>query len=99
MSFGAFVEFLPGKQGLIHISDLEYARVEKVEDVLNVGDTVNVKLMEVDDSGRYNLSRKALLEMPEGYVEPPKRPRPQRDNNRGGRGGGRDRGRRDNNRR
>lgn len=97
MNFGAFVEFLPGKQGLVHISDLEYARVEKVEDVLNVGDTVNVKLMEVDDSGRYNLSRKALLEKPEGWVEPPKRPRPQRrDNNRGGR----DRGpRRDNNRR
>ena len=102
MSFGAFCEFLPGKQGLVHISDLEYARVEKVEDVLNVGDTVRVKLMEVDDSGRYNLSRKALLEMPEGYVEPPKRPRPQRDNNRGGGRdrGGRDRGpRRDNNRR
>ena len=102
MTFGAFVEFLPGKQGLIHISDLEYARVEKVEDVLNIGDTVKVKLMEVDDSGRYNLSRKALLEKPEGWVEPPKRPRPQRrDNNRGGRDrGGRDRGpRRDNNRR
>jgi len=93
MTFGAFVEFLPGKQGLVHISDLEYARVEKVEDVLNVGDTVKVKLMEIDDSGRYNLSRKALLEKPEGYVEPPKRPRPpKRDNNRGG---GRDRGGRD----
>ncbi|MCF7825837.1 MAG: polyribonucleotide nucleotidyltransferase [Candidatus Marinimicrobia bacterium] len=102
MSFGAFVEFLPGKQGLIHISDLEYARVEKVEDVLNIGDTVRVKLMEVDDSGRYNLSRKALLEMPEGYVEPPKKPRAPRDSNRGGGRdrGGRDRGpRRDNNRR
>ncbi len=93
MTFGAFVEFLPGKQGLIHISDLEYSRVDKVEDVLNIGDTVRVKLMEVDDSGRYNLSRKALLEMPEGYVEPPKKPRPPRDNNRGG--GGRDRGGRD----
>ncbi len=92
MNFGAFVEFLPGKQGLIHISDLEYARVEKVEDVLNIGDMVKVKLMEVDDSGRYNLSRKALLEMPEGYVEPPKKPRPPRRDNRGG---GRDRGGRD----
>jgi len=90
MNFGAFVEFLPGKQGLIHISDLEYSRVEKVEDVINIGDMVMVKLMEVDDSGRFNLSRKALLEMPEGYVEPPKKPRaPRRDNNRGG---GRDRG-------
>ena len=93
MNFGAFVEFLPGKQGLVHISDLEYHRVEKVEDVLKVGDTVKVKLMEIDDSGRYNLSRKALLDMPEGYVEPPKRPRQPRDNNRGR--GGRDRGGRD----
>lgn len=102
MNFGAFVEFLPGKQGLIHISDLEYGRVEKVEDVLNVGDTVRVKLMEVDDSGRYNLSRKALLEKPEGWVEPEKKPRPPRRDNRSGGGdrGGRDRGpRRDNNRR
>ena len=100
MNFGAFVEFLPGKQGLIHISDLEYSRVEKVEDVLNIGDMVRVKLMEVDDSGRYNLSRKALLEMPEGYVEPPKKPRPPRDSNRGGRDrGGRDRGPRRDNRR
>ena len=93
MSFGAFVEFLPGKQGLVHISDLEYSRVEKVEDVVNIGDKVRVKLMEVDDSGRYNLSRKALLEMPEGYVERPRAPRPPRDrNSRGGSGGGRDRG-------
>jgi polyribonucleotide nucleotidyltransferase len=95
MNFGAFVEFLPGKQGLIHISDLEYARVEKVEDVLNIGDKVRVKLMEVDDSGRYNLSRKALMEAPEGWVEKPKTPRPPRDNNRGGRGGDRGRGGRD----
>ncbi|MEA3288017.1 MAG: polyribonucleotide nucleotidyltransferase [Candidatus Marinimicrobia bacterium] len=102
MNFGAFVEFLPGKQGLVHISDLEYRRVEKVEDVLKVGDKVKVKLMEVDASGRYNLSRRALMEAPEGWVEPEKKPRPpRRDNNRGGRDrGGRDRGpRRDNNRR
>ena len=104
MTFGAFVEFLPGKQGLVHISDLEYARVNKVEDVLNIGDKVKVKLMEIDDSGRYNLSRKALLEKPEGWVEPERKPRPPRRDNRGGRGGrdrgGRDRGpRRDNNRR
>jgi polyribonucleotide nucleotidyltransferase len=98
MNFGAFVEFLPGKQGLVHISDLEYSRVEKVEDVLKVGDKVMVKLMEVDDSGRYNLSRKALLEKPEGWVEPEKKPRPPRRDNRSS--GGRDRGpRRDNNRR
>lgn len=93
MNFGAFVEFLPGKQGLVHISDLEYARVEKVEDVVNVGDKVKVKLMEIDDSGRYNLSRKALLEKPEGWVEPERKPRRPRDNNRGR--GGRDRGGRD----
>ena len=98
MNFGAFVEFLPGKQGLVHISDLEYRRVEKVEDILKVGDKVMVKLMEVDDSGRYNLSRRALLEKPEGWVEPEKKPRPPRRDNRSG--GGRDRGpRRDNNRR
>ena len=98
MNFGAFVEFLPGKQGLVHISDLEYRRVEKVEDILKVGDKVMVKLMEVDDSGRYNLSRRALLEKPEGWVEPEKKPRPPRRDNRSS--GGRDRGpRRDNNRR
>ncbi len=101
MNFGAFVEFLPGKQGLVHISDLEYHRVDKVEDVLKVGDKVKVKLMEVDDSGRYNLSRRALMEAPEGWVEPEKKPRPpRRDNNRGGRDrGGRDRGPRRDNRR
>lgn len=98
MNFGAFVEFLPGKQGLIHISDLEWGRVEKVEDVLNIGDTVRVKLTEVDDSGRYNLSRKALLEKPEGYVEPERKPRPPRKDNRGGRGGGGRGPRRDNRR-
>ena len=101
MTFGAFVEFLPGKQGLIHISDLEWGRVNKVEDVLNIGDTVKVKLTEIDDSGRYNLSRKALIEKPEGYVEPERKPRPPRRDNRGGRGGDRGgrRPRRDNNRR
>ena len=81
MSFGAFVEFAPGREGLVHISELEWHRVEKVEDVLKRGDKVRVKLIKVDDQGRLDFSRKALLEKPEGYVERPKRPR--HDGNRG----------------
>ncbi|MFQ6605815.1 MAG: polyribonucleotide nucleotidyltransferase [Fidelibacterota bacterium] len=69
MAFGAFVEFVPGREGLIHISELEWHRVDKVEDVVKVGDKVRVKLIKVDDAGRYDFSRKALLEKPEGYVE------------------------------
>ena len=61
MQFGAFVEVLPGKDGLLHISKISKERVEKVEDVLAVGDTVTVKCVEIDDQGRINLSRKALL--------------------------------------
>ena len=58
---GAFVEILPGKEGLVHISQLAPERVAKVEDVLNVGDSVQVKVMEIDGQGRVNLSRKAVL--------------------------------------
>lgn len=61
MDFGAFVEFLPGREGLVHISHLDSNRVNKVTDLVNVGDEVEVKLMEKDREGRYNLSRKALL--------------------------------------
>ncbi len=61
MSFGAFVEFAPGKEGMIHISKLENKRVEKVEDVLHIGDTTWVKVIEIDDKGRINLSRKDAL--------------------------------------
>jgi polyribonucleotide nucleotidyltransferase len=61
MDFGAFVEFLPGKEGLVHISQLAKTRVAKVEDVVKVGDHIKVKLVEVDDQGRYNLSHKATL--------------------------------------
>lgn len=57
MTFGAFVEFLPGKDGLIHISKLDRKRVEKVEDVVNIGDRVTVKVLEVDKMGRINLMR------------------------------------------
>jgi len=61
-SFGAFVEFLPGKEGLVHISKLDKKRVEKVEDVVNVGDEILVKVIDVDKQGRINLSRKDAME-------------------------------------
>jgi polyribonucleotide nucleotidyltransferase len=94
MNFGAFVEILPGKEGLIRISDLDWNFVNSVEDVLKIGDEVKVKVAEIDDQGRVNLSRKALLEKPEGYVErPPREPREGGDRPRGGSGfGGRDGG-------
>ncbi len=91
LEFGAFVEILPGKEGLLHISEIDWAKTEKVEDVLNIGDEVDVKLLEIDaKTGKMRLSRRALLEKPEGYVEPERRPRPQgdrgprRDDRRGG---------------
>ncbi|MBQ3644517.1 MAG: polyribonucleotide nucleotidyltransferase [Candidatus Riflebacteria bacterium] len=62
MNFGAFVEILPGIEGLVHISQLENRRVNKVEDVVNIGDEVKVKCIEIDAQGRVNLSRKAALE-------------------------------------
>jgi polyribonucleotide nucleotidyltransferase len=71
MDFGVFVEFLPGKEGLLHISQIDHKRVNKVEDVFKLGDEVEVKLMEIDDMGRYNLSRKALLENPNGDSSQP----------------------------
>ena len=61
MNFGAFVEFMPGREGLVHISQLAKERVAKVEDVVNVGDEIVVKLVEIDSKGRLNLSRKACL--------------------------------------
>jgi polyribonucleotide nucleotidyltransferase len=61
MNFGAFVAFLPGKEGLVHISQLAPQRVEKVEDVVKIGDQIMVKVMEVDSQGRVNLSRKAVM--------------------------------------
>ncbi|MBR5249161.1 MAG: polyribonucleotide nucleotidyltransferase [Bacteroidales bacterium] len=78
LEFGAFVEILPGKEGLLHISELDYTKVEKVEDVLKVGDEVDVKLLEIDGkSGKMRLSRRALMEKPEGWVEPVRKPRPE----------------------
>ena len=61
MNFGAFVEILPGKEGLVHISQLSTERVGKVEDVVSVGDEIVVKVTEIDQKGRINLSRKAVL--------------------------------------
>jgi len=70
MTFGAFVEIAPGKEGLVHISKLDVKRVEKVEDVVNVGDQVLVKVTEIDDQGRINLSRRdALVEINGAVVE------------------------------
>ncbi|MGL4956582.1 MAG: polyribonucleotide nucleotidyltransferase [Bacteroidales bacterium] len=88
LDFGAFVEILPGKDGLLHISEIAYERVEKVEDFLKEGDEIDVKLIEVEKSGKLRLSRRALLPAPEGWVEPVRTPRPERRDNRDRRGGG-----------
>ncbi|MCR4729600.1 MAG: polyribonucleotide nucleotidyltransferase [Saccharofermentans sp.] len=80
MDFGAFVEFLPGKEGLVHISKMAWNRVEKVEDVLKEGDKVHVKLIEIDSQGRLNLSIRDCLPKPEGYVEEEPRRREGRPN-------------------
>ena len=61
MAFGAFVELLPGREGLCHISQLDKKRVEKVEDYVNVGDELEVKVTEIDQKGRVNVSHKVLL--------------------------------------
>ena len=69
MNFGAFVEILPGKDGMVHVSELADHRVEKVEEVVKVGDEITVKVIEIDNQGRVNLSRRVLL-MPEGESRP-----------------------------
>jgi len=76
MTFGAFVEYAPGRRGLVHISEMEWRRVEKVEDVCKPGDLMKIKLIKIDDQGRFDFSRKALLPKPEGYMERPKHSRP-----------------------
>jgi polyribonucleotide nucleotidyltransferase len=60
--FGAFVEILPGTDGLLHISEIDHKRIERVEDVFQVGDTVQVKVVDIDTAGKIRLSRKVLLE-------------------------------------
>ncbi len=78
--FGAFVQVLPNKDGLVHVSEIKWERVDKPGDVLKMGDKVKVKVKEIDNLGRVNLSMKALLPKPEGYVD-----RPPRQDSRGGR--------------
>lgn len=69
MNFGAFIEVLPGKEGLLHISNIAHERTSKVEDVLSVGDEIDVKVMEIDKQGKVNLSRKVLLPKEEDNKE------------------------------
>jgi polyribonucleotide nucleotidyltransferase len=92
VAFGAFIEILPGKEGLLHISEISWKRLESAEEELQVGQKIDVKLIEIDEkTGKYRLSRKVLLDKPEGYVDQPERgPRPPRDNRDGrdNRGGG-----------
>ena len=82
MPYGCFVEFMPGKDGLLHISEIDWKRLETVEEAgIKEGDKLQVKLLEIDPkTGKFKLSRRALLEKPEGYVERERerRPRPER---------------------
>lgn len=91
LDFGALVNILPGKDGLLHISQIAHQRVEKVTDFLQEGQVVKVKVLETDEKGRIKLSLKALLEKPEGYVEE-ERPRRERSDRGDFRGERRDRG-------
>jgi len=88
------VEILPGKEGLLHISEVDWKRLENLDGVLAEGDEVEVKLLEIEKTGKLRLSRKALMDKPEGYVERPPRERSDR-NDRGDRGSYGDRGDRD----
>ena len=83
LEFGAFIEILPGKEGLLHVSEIAWNKTEKVEDVLKVGDEVDVKLLEIDaKTGKMRLSMRALTEKPEGYVEPKRERGPRREGDR-----------------
>lgn len=91
--FGAFVQLLPGKDGLLHISRVAKGRVGKVEDVLNLGDEVHVKVIEIDDRGKVSLDRMDKPDAPEGSYDPSAQPsgdRGARDDRRGGSGPGAD---------
>ena len=85
MPYGCFVEFMPGREGLLHISEIDWKRLETVEEAgLKEGDTIEVKLLEVNDkTGKFRLSHKVLIPKPEGYEERPARPRGPRRENRG----------------
>jgi polyribonucleotide nucleotidyltransferase len=91
---GAIVEFMPKKKGLVHISEIQWERTEKVEDHLEEGQEIEVKLLEATRDGKFKLSMRALLEKPEGFVEKPRRTGG--GNRGGGRGGDRRRDNRDN---
>ena len=92
MPYGCFVEIMPGKDGLLHISEIDWKRLETVEEAgLKEGDKINVKLLEIDPkTGKYKLSHRVLIPKPEGYVERERRPR----GDRGERGDRRERGER-----
>ena len=85
LDFGAFIEILPGKEGLLHVSEIAWTKTENVADVLKVGDEVDMKLLEIDaKTGKMRLSMRALTEKPEGYVEPKREGRgPRREGDRG----------------
>ena len=87
MTFGAFVEIAPGKEGLVHISKLDLKRVERVEDVVSVGDEIIVKVTEIDEQGRINLSRRDALIEAEGLapIDDEEEDRPRRDRRDGNR--------------
>jgi polyribonucleotide nucleotidyltransferase len=95
--FGAFVNLLPGKDGLVHVSEISWERTNKPSDALKMGDKVKVLVKEIDAMGRVNLSIRALTEKPEGYVERPPREKSDRGGRSSGRsgGGGYGRGRED----
>ena len=79
MSFGAFVEILPGKEGLVHVSQIADKRISKAEDVFEVGQEIPVKVIEIDDQGRINLSTKGLIEVDSSAFEPPPERKPRED--------------------
>jgi len=88
--FGAFIEILPNKDGLLHISEMDWKKIGSVEELYKEGDVVEVQLIEVDSkTGKMRLSRKPLIPKPEGYVEPPKREPSERREYHGSRDGGR----------
>ena len=105
MPYGCFVEIMPGKDGLLHISEIDWKRLETVEEAgIKEGDKITVKLMEIDSkTGKYKLSHRVLIPKPEGYVERERRPRPERperperNNRNNGRNGGNNNAHRNNN--
>ncbi|MDD4308103.1 MAG: S1 RNA-binding domain-containing protein, partial [Thermoplasmata archaeon] len=89
MPFGAFLNLTPGQDGMLHVSEIEWGRVENVTDRVNMGDKIRVKVIKIEN-GKVDVSRKALLPKPEGYVEPERKPRREGDRDRRS-GGDRDR--------